>query len=135
MDYPLLDFSLKAANLVVSVGVGLYVWLSNRNRVTHARITELQEKTSKSLAELKHEFNRDITRLEDEVDARLDGNGEQLARLEEALKQAPNREELRQIHVRINEVSTQVTQLKGEFAGANNTLNLIHEYLLKGGNK
>lgn len=135
MDYPLLDFSIKFANLAVSVGVGLYVWLSNRNRVTHARITELQEKTSRSVKELKDEFSRDIKGMENEVDTRLGGLDQQLARLEEALKAAPDREELRQIHVRINEVSAQVTRLEGEFAGANHTLKLIHEYLLKGGGK
>lgn len=133
MDYPLLDFTLKAANLGVSVGVGLYVWLSNRNRVTHARITELQEKTSKNIAELKYDFNRDLTRLEDEVDLRLDGNGAQLARLEEAGKHAITKDDLGLIYERVNEVAASLSQLKGEFSGYNHTLKLIHEHMLKGG--
>lgn len=120
-------------NLGVTMVVGIYVWLTNRNRVTHARITELQERTSKTTADIQTEFRHDLHRIEGEIESRLDIYGAQLARLEEGLKHVPDMEELRAIHERINTVSEMVTQLKGESSGMNNLLRTIHEHLLKKG--
>ena len=133
MDYPFLDFGLKVANLAVSVGVGLYVWLSNRNRVTHTRITALQESSDLAMKEIKEGATRNVETLRNDFDGRLDAHGKQLARLEEAGKHAITKEDLGLIYERVNDVSESLSQLKGEFSGSNNTLKLIHEYMLKGG--
>ncbi len=121
-SYHALDIALKFGNLALTIGVWLYVRFSNKD-----------EKTSKELKEIKDEFKNDLKSMEDDVDSRMEGHGQQLARMEEALKQAPNREEQRQIHLRINDVCDQVSTLSGKFNGAENTLKLIHEHLLKGG--
>lgn len=123
-NYQALDIALKFGNFALTIGVWLYVRFSNKD-----------EKTSKELKEIKDEFKTDLKSMEDDVDSRMEGHGQQLARMEEALRQAPNREEQRQIHLRINEVCEEVSTLSGKFSGAENTLKLIHEHLLKGGNK
>lgn len=135
MDASTADLVFKWVNFGVTVSVGLYVWLTNRNRVTHARITELQEKTGKSLKELRDDSHASLYRIEHDVESRLDTYGTQLARLEEAMKHMPSMDELRQIHLRINAVSELCTQLRGELGGVNNLLHTIHEYLLKGDKK
>ena len=134
-NYQALDIALKFGNFALTIGVGLYVWFSNNNDKTSKEIKEYNEKTSKEIKEIKTDFKSDFKSMEDDVDSRMESHGKQLARMEEALKQAPNREEQRQIHLRINEVCDQVSTLSGKFNGAENTLKLIHEHLLKGGNK
>ena len=132
MDYPALDFGIKFVNLAVTIGVGFYVWLTNRNRGRHEGITKVEDETGKSIKSLKDETVKNIEKMKDEVDDRLGQNAAQLARLEEAGKHTPTHDDLKRIHQRIDDVSGSIAHLQGEFSGAKNTLNLIHEYLMKG---
>jgi hypothetical protein len=113
MDYAALDFWWKVAMTAMNVGMGLYLYLVNRNRVTNER----------------------IGKLETGVDDRLDNHTERLARLEQDVRHAPTHDDLKRLHARIDEVNNSLKRLEGEFSGANHTLGLIHEHLLKGGGK
>ena len=113
MNYEALDFWWKVAITIMNAGMGLYLYLVNRNRVTNDR----------------------IGKLEDGVDKRLDNHTERLARLEQDARHAPTHDDLKRLHSRIDEMKDSLKRLEGEFSGANHTLGLIHEHLLNGGNK
>lgn len=132
MDYDALDFWLKFTNLAVTIGVGIYVWLTNRHRVTNSSITKLREDTTNGINGLRADTKKDIERLRDDFDDRLDKNATNIARLDEASRHIPTHDDLKRIHARIDEVSGGINRLEGQFVGASSTLNLIHEYLLKG---
>jgi predicted lipase len=104
-----IKFVFTVVTAVLSAANWIYVWQSNRHRVTIERISG----------------------FEAHVDHRLDDHAERLARLEQDAKNAPNHDDIKRLHARIDEVATGLSNLSGQFAGANHTLTLIHEYLLK----
>lgn len=113
MNYNALDFWWKVAITLINVGVWLYLYLVNRNRVTNERIDKLEEGVNK----------------------RLNNHTDRLARLEQDARHAPTHDDLKRLHTRIDEVNNSLKRLEGEFSGANHTLSLIHEHLLNGSNK
>ena len=50
--------------------------------------------------------------------------------MERDLRHAPNHDDLKRIHSRLDEVSDDLSKLMGEFKGTAHTLSLIHEHLL-----
>lgn len=111
LDYTALRFWFDVLQLAGYVALGIYVWLSSRNRVTNARIGE----------------------LEVDVDARLDRHGDRLTRLEVHAGAAPTHDDLKRLHQRLDIMNGELQGMRGEFAAAGRTLNLIHEYLLNHG--
>lgn len=108
MDMQQIALSISVGNFVLTWGLAFYMHLVNKGKVTEDR----------------------ITRLEQDLDAKLDGQSERLARLEQDARHAPSHDDLKRIHSRIDDVNERIGTLQGEFSGANRTLNLIHEYLL-----
>ena len=108
MDYALIRLFIDIVQFVITGGVGIYVYVVNRHRVTATRIAQLEQN----------------------LDLRLDDYGERLARLEQDARHAPSHDDLKRVHQRLDTVSGELKQLNGEFAGARRTLELIHEFLL-----
>lgn len=106
MDIETAKFAFQIAQFALTCGVGFYVYMSNKDKVTNDRIGSLQE----------------------DLDVKLDGHSERIARLETG----PTHADLGDLHERINSVAKGVDTLTGEFHGVRTTLNLIHDYLLKG---
>lgn len=113
---------LQITNTLVIWIAALYTYFANRNRVTNERITSLQASLQTRLDSMRTD-----------MDHRLDGHGDRLSRVEKDLEHAPSHEDLKRIHARMDEVSATLSSLQGEFKGANNTLHLIHTYLMTGG--
>lgn len=108
MDLQIIAISLGLGNFVLNWGLAFYMHLVNKNKVTEDR----------------------IGKLEGDLLQKLDIQSQRLARLEQDSKHAPNDEDLKRIHKRIDDVDKAVSVLQGEFTGANKTLSLIHDYLL-----
>lgn len=113
MDMELVKFGFDVLQFLMTGGVAIYVYLSNKDRVTNDR----------------------IARLEDDLDDRLDGQGERIAKLETLSEQSPTHDDLGGIHEKINQLRSEVGMLSGEFVGVRNLLNTIHNHLLTGGKK
>lgn len=111
MNFEDIKFGFQVLQFLLTAGVGFYVYMSNKDKVTNDR----------------------ITRLEDDLEAKIDMHGERLSRLEVRVDSTPTHQDLSDIHKKINQVSDCVSRLEGEFSGAKNTLDLIHDFLLKGG--
>lgn len=113
---------LQITNTLVIWIAAIYTYLANRNRVTTERINSLQ-------ASLQGR----IEGMRSDMDHRMDNHGDRLSRVEKDIQHAPSHEDLKRIHARMDEVSATLSSLQGEFKGANNTLHLIHTYLMTGG--
>lgn len=113
IDYTATKFWLDFAKDAALVGVWIYVWLSNRHRVTTER----------------------ITKLEDHMDTRLDTHADRLTRLEVHAGAAPTHDDLNRLHQRLDVINGELKGLTGESAAARRTLDLIHDYLLNHGGK
>jgi len=94
---------------VLTAAVGIYVWLVTRTRVNAARISKMEE----------------------DLDARLDGHDRRLTRIEGAVEHGPTRDDLSRIHTRIDEVAAAIARIEGESHAAARNLDLIHQHLLE----
>lgn len=113
MNIETLKFGFQILQFLLTAGVGFYVYMSNKDKVTNERISKI-EKT---------------------IDEKLDQHGERISKLEVHTQQAPTHKDLADIHEKINEVSGCVSRIEGEFVGSKHTLHLIHDFLMKGGRK
>lgn len=116
-----LQLLLSIVNTLVIWAAAIYTYLANRNKVTNERITTLQQS-----------LDTNISLLRSDMDHRMDGHSDRLARVEKDVQHAPTHEDLKRLHKRIDDVASSIAGLEGEFKGANHTLHLIHAYLLKG---
>ena len=67
---------------------------------------------------------------QDALDTRMASHTDRLTAMERDLRHAPNHDDLKRIHSRLDEVSDDLSKLMGEFKGTAHTLSLIHEHLL-----
>lgn len=77
-------------------------------------------------------FRRAESRL-DELEDGLARSDSRLSKVEGALHDAPDHEDLAKIYERINRLADQISGLVGEFSEARHTLRLLHTFLLQGG--
>ena len=109
MDIETLKFGFQVLQFIATGAIGIYVYISNKNRVTNDRIST----------------------LENDIDTRLDGQSVRVAKLEEALHHAPTHDDLSKLHEKINDMSACMNRMEGEFKGNTRTLQLIHETMME----
>lgn len=118
MDMEALKLAVQIGQFVLTAGVGFYVYMSNKDKVTNER----------------------ITKLEDDLDARMDNHAQRITAVEEAAKHAPTHEDLGRIYEQITatrgdiaRTASAVAGLEKGFSAVEKNMGLITEFLLKGG--
>lgn len=106
-----MKFGFQVLQFLLTGGIGIYVYLSNKDKVTNDR----------------------IGKLEDDLDAKMDGHIERIVALETRADTSLTHNDLADIHEKINKIGTDISSLSGEFTGVSNLLNTLHRYLLNGG--
>lgn len=119
MDMEVVKFGFQVLQFIATAGVGFYVYMSNKDKVTNDRIDKMQE-----------DSNKQMEKLEDDIDDKMEKQGERIAGLEARSGGAPTHADLARMHEKINEVAGSMKELKGEFTATNRTLQLIHETLM-----
>lgn len=109
MNYEALKFYLELANLGLTCLVGIYVWITSRNRATNGR----------------------ISKLETDVDDRLENLSARLIALEERAKHAPTHEDFKRVHERLDKLSEEVGELCGTVKALVRQLDLVNQHLLQ----
>jgi hypothetical protein len=107
LDYTALRFWLMVAQWIVTLGIGIYVWIDRRSSDSQEQINALR--TANGALE------KTVIRLEGEV------------------RSLPARTELAEIHGRITDVSLSQQSMQGQLQQMNSTLGMIQEYLLHRG--
>lgn len=107
-EYIKLGFQIL--QFLITLALGFYVHLTNKDKVTNDRISQIE------------------TDIIDKVEA----HAERITKVETILEQAPTHSDMAYIHEKINQVSACVKRLEGDFSGAKHTLDLIHEFLMRG---
>lgn len=129
----IIGLGVSGANFVLNWGVAFYVHLMNKDKATTDSIKTLE----KGLNAKAEEHGERIASLETAAgfsrSTDCGVHAERIAQLEANIGKAPTRQELSEIHGKINEVAGCVSRLEGEFSGAMRTLTLIHETLMERG--
>lgn len=108
MNIEFAKFGFDIIQTLLIAAIGIMNWLNNRQRVTSAT----------------------IAKLEDNIDERLDDQGERLTRVEENIKHLPNHDDFKRVHQRTDGLNAAFHEVKGEFQSIKRTLDLIHQYLM-----
>lgn len=103
MDIPSIALAVSAANFFLNWGIGFYVHLVSKNKVTNDR----------------------ITKLENDFDTRMDGQGERIARLEEQMRTVPTHDDLSKLYDKVNATANMVSSIAGELKVVNDNLRMI----------
>lgn len=103
MNLELAKFLFQVLTFLMTGGIGIYVYLSNKDKVTNDR----------------------IGKLEDEIDSNFTNQGERIAKLETASGTAPNHADIAKVYDSLNTLAATVNQLVGENRGQSDTLKLI----------
>lgn len=117
IDYKAADFWLRCAQVVGYVVLGVWVYISNRQKATVSEIKAVQ------------------TQLEAMQKAQTKSCGQHLARtviLETTVKSGPSHTDLGLVHDRITSVKGGVDELKGMIKGVTSNVNLLVEHHLRG---
>lgn len=124
IDYEFWRFWMAMLNFAGTLGVAIYIFLTNRSRVNSNRIDKFEIEVKEEIAEMHCSLRRDV-----------DGHRNWLERMEERNKHFPTHEDLKRIYDKVNAQSDQLNQLAGESKAQNETLKLIHQYLMTEGKK
>jgi len=103
MDMEWMRFGFQVLQFVMTGGIGIYVYLTNRDKVTNDR----------------------IGKLEDDIDGKFGTQGERISKIEATNKAAPNHHDIAKVYESINALAATVNQLVGENRGQSDTLKLI----------
>lgn len=113
-DLAFWKFVFDVTQLLVTVGIAIYVWILSKHKVNATK----------------------IAKLEDAHNAELNGVKSRLTQLETTVEYMPNREQISRIHKRIDELSQGVHAMEGELKGVtDNTAMILQALIKKGENK
>lgn len=103
MDMEWMKFGFQVLQFVMTGGIGIYVYLTNRDKVTNDR----------------------IGKLEDDIDSKFGSQGERISKMEATSKAAPDHHDIAKVYDSLNTLAGTVNQLVGENRGQSDTLKLI----------
>ncbi|MDG4811673.1 hypothetical protein P8629_01510 [Hydrogenovibrio sp. 3SP14C1] len=115
---------MSVANFIGTILLALYLFMTSRSRVNTGRIDKLETHTDGRIDKLEQHFSQQVS----EHDKRFE-------RIEEHNKHVPTHEDFKRVYDKINVQSDQLNRLAGESRSQNETLKLIHQYLLSEGKK
>lgn len=95
MEYDAVKIWVDVAQFVITGAIGVYMYLTNKGDATNRRISDLEGKHDK----------------------RLDGHGDRLAKIEEAIKHMPTHDDLSGLRTDGGKMAADIASLKAETHG------------------
>lgn len=109
MDYEQAKIWIDVAQFLAMGSIGVWMYLERRNDKAHERISA----------------------LETNLEAKLDNQSGRLMKVETQVVHLPTQDDIGKLYERMRNIDQRISHIEGQFIGANHTLNLIHEYLMK----
>lgn len=103
MDMEWIKLGFQILQFVMIGGIGIYVYLTNQDKVTNDR----------------------IGKLEDDIDSKFGTQGERISKIEARSQSAPDHNDIAKVYQSLNALAGTVNQLVGENRGQSDTLKLI----------
>jgi uncharacterized protein HemX len=107
-DYFFWQILLNVIYFAITTGLGVYVFVSNRNRAKAAELIQYQTATDKRIGE----------------------HSSRLSRVEETVRCMPNHTDIGNLHKRMDTMSEQLSEARGELKGIGKSVAMIHQFLL-----
>ena len=103
MDMEWVKFGFQVLQFILTGAVMVYVYLTNRDKVTNDRIGKLEE----------------------DINTKFGTQGERISKVEAATDSAPDHHDIAKVYDSLNLLAGTVNQLVGENRGQSDTLKLI----------
>jgi len=113
VNYEALRFWFGIVQFILTAGVWVYVWLSNRQRATTKRVQDLEKLTLERLQEHDGWLNR----------------------LDTKLKYIPTRDDHSKLSDRIEDLHGDLHEISGVLSGLRRAVDLMNEHLLNRSDK
>jgi len=129
VNYQAWQFWFGVAQFFLTVVMGVYVWISNRDKATSAEI----KKTAAEIVAVKGEIQNEIKALEK---ARVSSCSLHLNRttaLEVQVKNSPTKDDMGVLHEKINEVGKALAENTGILKTQAPQIRLLVEHHMNGG--
>ena len=120
MDYKQLSFWFDLLQFLIVAAVSVYVWFSNRHRAD-----------KKEIQEMGISLQREIRRLDGDVEARLDEHDSRIATAESQIKRLPTHSDIGKIHEKINDVDRMCNHMNGTLEGVKSSVTIIQQHLIR----
>lgn len=114
MDIEMAKFLFQVLTFLMTGGIGIYVYLSNKDKVTNDRIDALEGDLTTKISDNEKDNKIQFT-----------NHGERISTLESASKLAPDHADIAKVYESLNTLAATVNQLVGENRGQSDTLKLI----------
>jgi hypothetical protein len=102
-------FAFQVLHTLLTGGIGFYVYMTNKDKVTNKRISDLEQ----------------------DLDGKLDRHAERIAKVETRADSAPTHGDLEKIHEKINSVNSCAHRMEGQLDGVKNLVQVMHESLMR----
>ena len=134
LDYTAYRFYLDVLQLAGTIAIGIYVYLSNRIRVTSKRFETLEKEVAKrsKAQDLADAIAEQAVgcKLHQSRTVKLENN---FIELKADFKNGPTHHHLERIHERLDSLTEKLGKIDGSLSGINRAVDLINEHLINKG--
>ncbi len=136
MNYQPWIFAFNVFQFLLSSALGIYVWWSNREKVTAARFQQLEKEVAERISKA------DLKAASLQRDEQCTAHKKELKDLEKAYNalhlevgKLPDRKEVKELHDSIRDLTGLIGKLGGRMEGVNRAVDLMNEFLIEQGGK
>jgi hypothetical protein len=129
-------FVFQIGQAVATIGVAIYVWWSNREKVTSQRFAALEKEVAERLKKA------DLDEAEADRDSQCLHHKNKTERIEKSyadlhieVSRLPDRREITKLDGSIKELTEKLGNLDGRISGLNRVADLMNEFLINQGGK
>jgi hypothetical protein len=134
LNYSALWFWFNVAQSAFTAGIGVYVWWSNREKVTAGKFSRLEKQVSDRVTKTE------LAELEREHKARLDRHRREmvettnkLLKMENDICHLPTQQDMRSLSGEISGLRSSLGEVSGKLGGVNRAVDLINGFLIEKG--
>jgi hypothetical protein len=135
-NYPVWKFFLDLAQMLGTVGIAIYVWWTNREKVTSQRFAALEKEVAERLkkADLDDaKSNRDRQCADHKNETRSLTTAYNNLHIE--VTRLPDRREITNLDTTMKALAEKLGNLDGRISGINRAVDIINEFLIDQGRK
>ncbi len=122
--------------MFITAGLGVYVWWSNREKVTAGKFARLEGTVSARVTK------EELKSLEDEHKDRLDRHRREMVemkdriiKMESDICHLPSQVDMKALGDRISDLHGSLKEFSGRLSGINRVVDLFNEFLINQGSK
>jgi Tfp pilus assembly protein PilN len=146
-NYPAWKLTIDLIQMFGTVAVAIYVWWSNREKVTSQRFAALEKEVSERVKRTEvdtiksqrdkqcEQHKQDIKQNEQSYSGRLIESEKKIERIGSEIRNLPGHRHIEDLSRRIEQLHGDVHEVSGSLKGLSRAVDLMNEFLINQGGK